>query len=415
MPARPPAKTFWSAHAFSLVLVGFILTGSLAGCLLKGRASVLKPWGDLFLNLLFTAVVPLVFFSVSSAVASVARGNRLGRILGWMIAIFVGTGIVASLWMMAGVVLCPPAQGVRLDLPAQAPAAAEPIAGQIVRAFTVSDFAALLSKQHMLALIVFSLLVGLAASLAGEKARPFVLFLAAGNAVMTRLIRLIMLYAPVGLGAYFGYLTGVFGPRLMGSYFRAMALYYPVALGYFAVAFSVYAFLAGRAAGVRRFWAYIVPVAATAWGTGSSIATIPTNLDAARRIGVPDDIRELVIPIGATIHMDGSCLSAILKIAFLFGLFQMDFTGAGTLATAVGVALLSGTVMSGVPGGGFLGELLIVTLYGFPPQALPLISMIGTLVDPPAAMVNAAGDNVAGMLIARILGGKRWMPEAAGA
>ena len=139
--------------------------------------------------------------------------------------------------------------------------------------------------------------------------------------------------------------------------------------------------------------------------------SIPSNLEAAGRIGTPKDIREVVIPIGATIHMDGSCLSAILKIAVLFGLFHGNFTGPWAMATAVGVALLSGTVMSGIPGGGFLGELMIVTLYGFPIEAMPIISMIGTLVDPPATMVNAIGDNVASMMVARILGGPKWMKK----
>jgi Na+/H+-dicarboxylate symporter len=111
------------------------------------------------------------------------------------------------------------------------------------------------------------------------------------------------------------------------------------------------------------------------------------------------------------IHMDGSCLSAVLKIALLFGLFGMDFSGAWTIFTAIGVALLSGTVMSGIPGGGFLGELMIITLYGFPVEALPIISMVGTLADPPATMVNSVGDNVAGMTVARILGGRCWMTE----
>ena len=152
-----------------------------------------------------------------------------------------------------------------------------------------------------------------------------------------------------------------------------------------------------------------MPASLTALGTGSSVAAIPISLDAARRIGIPRDIRDIVIPIGATIHMEGSCLSAILIIALLFGLFHMDFTNPMVIVTAVGVALLSGTVMAGIPGGGFLGELLIVMLYGFPIEALPIISMIGTLVDPPATMINAVGDNVSSMMVSRILGGKNWM------
>ncbi|MFD1406692.1 dicarboxylate/amino acid:cation symporter [Kroppenstedtia eburnea] len=147
----------------------------------------------------------------------------------------------------------------------------------------------------------------------------------------------------------------------------------------------------------------------TSLATGSSVASIPVNLEVSRKIGVPPDIREMVIPMGATIHMDGSCLSAILKISFLFGLFQMPFHDMEDFLTAILVAILSGMVMSGVPGGGFTGELLIVTLYGFPPEALPILAVLGTVVDPVATMVNSTGDTVAGMLVARFVEGKEWI------
>jgi len=194
-------------------------------------------------------------------------------------------------------------------------------------------------------------------------------------------------------------------------YLRVVALYYPLAVLYFFAGFSLYAYLAGGGNGFRRFWGNILSPALTAWGTGSSIATIPANLEAADRVGVPKDISRIVIPIGATIHMDGTCMSAIVKISLLFAFFGMKFTGIGTIVTAIGVAILSGMVMSGIPGGGFLGELLIVTLYGFPVEALPLISMVGTLVDPPATMVNSTGDNVVSMLLARILEGRNWIKK----
>jgi Na+/H+-dicarboxylate symporter len=263
---------------------------------------------------------------------------------------------------------------------------------------------------------VFSILVGLSASLARDEGKPFVAFLSSANKVMMKAIHLIMFYAPIGLGAYFAYLTGVFGPSLLGSYLRVVTLYYPLSILYFFIGFSFYAFLAGGFRAIGVFWANIMPASLTALGTGSSLATIPYNIEAADRIGVSRDISKIVIPIGATIHMDGTCISAVVKIALLFGIFGMKFAGVGTIAMALGVALLSGVVMTGIPGGGFLGELLIVTLYGFPPAALPLISMVGTLVDPPATMVNAIGSNVVSMLIARILGGRDWMkkpPETA--
>lgn len=405
-------NSFWKNYAFSITLLISILIGSFLGILLKEKAVLLKPFGDIFLNLLFSVVVLLVFFSISSAVAVMSDGKRLGKILGCMMLIFIATGIISSVLMIAVVKAFPPAQGVNLSMTPPDGMQSLKVSDQIVKAFTVPDFVDLLSKKNMLALIVFSILLGLAASRVGPKAKPFIDVLVAGNEVMAKVVSLIMCYAPIGLGAYFAYLVGVFGPELLGSYLRTMLIYYPVALLYFFIAFSVYAYIAAGKKGIKLFWMNIPTAALTALATGSSVATIPANLDAAKRVGIPEDIREVVIPIGATIHMEGSCLSAILKISLLFGLFHMDFSGFGTLATAVGIALLSGTVMSGIPGGGFLGELLIVTMYGFPIEALPIISMIGTLVDPPATMVNAAGDNVSSMMTARILNGKNWIVKA---
>src|SRR5699024_1499265 len=134
-------------------------------------------------------------------------------------------------------------------------------------------------------------------------------------------------------------------------YVRAIIMYYPVALFYFVVGFTLYAFLAGGKLGVTRFWKNILPPVATSLDTDSSIVSIPVNILAAKNIGVPYDLRETILPLGATIHMDGSCLAAMLKIAFVFGVFDMDFTGIGTYTTAIGICLLSGIVMSGIPGG----------------------------------------------------------------
>lgn len=400
---------FLKSYGFSLMLIFSIMLGAILGMIYQKEAVRLKPLGDIFLNLLFTVIVPLVFFSISSTVASMPNLKRLGKILSVMILIFVVTGLIASAVMIAAVIFYPPASGVHIPLPATTDLQQIKAGDHIVQAFTVPDFPNILSKNHMLPLIIFSMLAGLAASAAGEKGKAFAGFLTSANAVMMKLISYIMYYAPIGLCAYFAYLVGVFGPELLGSYARAMAVYYPTAILYFFLAFTLYAFIAGRASGVKKFWTNIIPPAVTALATGSSMATIPANLQTADKIGVPKDISEVVIPIGATMHMEGSCLAAVLKIAFLFGIFQMPFTGIDTILTALGIALLTGVVVSGIPGGGTIGELLILSLYGFPPEAFPIITMIGTLVDAPATMVNAVGDNVSSMMVARVLGKKEWM------
>ncbi len=404
-------SSFLKSYGFSIILIISIIIGALLGIIYKEDAAMFKPLGDIFLNLLFTVIIPLVFFSVSSAVAGMQNIRRLGKIMSAMILVFVITGAIASIIMIAGVIVYPPATGINVNLGNGVNPEHIKASDQIVKAFTVSDFADLFSKKNMLALIIFSILVGLATTASGDKGKRFAGFLESGSSVMMKLISFIMYYAPVGLCAYFAYLVGVFGPQLLDSYARAMMVYYPIAILYFFIAFSLYAFIASGSSGTHRFWKNIIPPSLISLATGSSMATIPANLQAAENIGTPKDIREVIIPVGATMHMEGSCLAAVLKIAFLFGIFNMPFSGAETILTALGIALLTGVVVSGIPGGGTIGELLIISFYGFPIESLPIIMMIGTLVDAPATMLNAVGDNVSSMLVARMLGGKNWMKQ----
>ena len=396
------------------MLIASVVLGSVLGIAWQKETAVLKPFGDLFLNLLFTAIVPLVFFSISSAVAGMSDRKRFGKIIACMLAVFLLTGMIASATMIIGAGLFPPGTDIVMDLSHKVQIDSFKTSEQIVKAFAAPDFASLLSKQNMLALIVFSILVGLATAASGEKGRVFAEFLTSANDVMMKVIDYIMYYAPIGLCAYFANFVGQYGPDLLGTYFKAMVLYYPVAILYILAALSAYACLAGGRQGLKSFWKNIIPTALTALGTGSSVAAIPANLEAADKTGVPRDISEVVIPIGTTIHKDGSCLGAVVKIAFLFGIFQLDFSGPATLLTAAGIAVLAGTVIAGIPSGGMIGEILIISLYGFPPEVFPVISMIGILIDPPATMVNSMGDNVSAMLVARMMNGKDWMKEKAG-
>ena len=399
------------AYRFPIILLVSIIIGSIIGLIFGDRASIIKPLGDIFINLLFMVVIPLVFFSISSAIANMNSMKRLGKIMGTMMTVFILTGIIASVFMLIATVIFSP--GSHAAIPLETPEAVDQLtlSEQLVQTFTVSDFIDLFSRKNMLALIVFSVLIGISTGLVGEKGKPFAKFLVSGSEVFMRLVQLIMYVAPIGLGAYFATLIGQFGADLIGDYAKAVIIYYPVAILYFFIGFTLYAFIAGGKKGVGHFWKNILSPAVTSLGTGSSIASLPVNLQAAKNIGVPKDIRETVLPLGATIHMDGSCLSAMLKIAFVFGVFHMDFSGWQTFLTAIGICLLSGIVMSGIPGGGFMGEMMIVTLYGLPIEALPIISAIGVVVDPPATMVNVTGDTVSSMLVTRKLEGKDWMDQ----
>lgn len=401
-------------YGFPVILLISIAVGSTIGALMGKEALVFKPLGDVFINLMFMIVVPLVFCTITNAVAGMSSLKRLGKVLGTTISIFLITGVIAAILMLAAVVFFPPAQGIVIE--GVAPQDFEPLntAEQIVKAFTVEDFADLFSRRHILPLIIFSILLGVSLNALGEKARPVVNIVSILSDAMLQLVKIVMYYAPIGLGAYFATLVGDFGPQLLGSYARAMIVYHTVTFAYFFIAFSVYAYISTDGEGVGHFWKNIITPAITALATGSSNATLPVNLEAARNIGVPEDIRNMVLPLGATIHMEGSCLSGILKISFLFGFYGLSFSGANTFATAIAIAALSGVVLSGIPGGGLVGEMLIVSLYGFPPEAFPIIATIGFLVDPAATMVNATGDTASSMLVARFLEGKNWFRKAQG-
>lgn len=402
-------RSVWQTYRFPITLIAAIAIGSVIGLYYGEDAKVLEPLGQVFLNLMFTIVVPLVFVTISSAVGNMVNMKRLGRILGSMFATFVATGLVAALVIIVTVKLFPPALGANIVMEATSDLEPVSLPTAIVKALTVSDFKDLLSRSNMMPLIVFSILFGFCVSCFGDKDNVICRLLDALSKVMMKMVDLIMLYAPIGLGAYFAVLVGEFGPNLLGAYLRAMKIYYPVCILYFFIAFPAYSYFAGGIEAVKRMFRYMLPPSITSLATQSSIATLPVNLEAAANIGVPKDIREIILPIGATMHMDGTVISSILKISFLYGIFGLEFSGFGTYAAAILISILGGVVMSGIPGGGLIGEMLIVSLFGFPMEAFPVIATIGFLVDPPATWINATGDTIVSMIVTRFVEGKDWV------
>lgn len=402
-------KSIWESYKFPILLISSIIIGSIIGLIMGEKATVLKPFGEIFLNLMFTAIVPLVFSTIASAIGNMLDMKRLGKILSSLIGVFTITGIIAGVLIITLVTLFPPAAGVNIILESAASIEKISLSSAIIKALTVNDFSGLLSRQNMLPLILFSILFGFCISVCGGKESPLGKVINNLAEVMMKIVNIIMLYAPIGLGAYFANLVGKFGPNLLGAYGHAMLIYYPACFLYFVIFFPIYAYWAAGKEGVRRMCKYILPPTATSIATQSSVATLPVNLEAAKNIGVPKDIREIVLPLGATMHMDGTVFSTLLKIAFLFGIFGKSFTGVGTFVSAMVIAVMSGVVMSGVPGGGLIGEMLIVSLYGFPAEAFPIIATIGFLVDPPGTCINATGDTIASMMVSKLVEGKDWI------
>lgn len=402
----PLKNAIWKSYAGTFLLLGAIVAGTLIGIYLPGVALAIKPVGDIFLNLIFTSVVPLIFFAVASSVIQLHGKEKAGRILLLTGAVFTLTALLAAAYAILVLEIFPlsPVE-VQTTLQHEEIAPAD-ISSQLVKAFTVNDFSLLLSKQNMLALIVFSLLSGFAVRSSGEKAEAFKQFIFSGNEVMKKLLHLIMKIAPLGLGAYFAYLIADLGPQLLQAYVESTIVYYSSSLVYFFAGFSIYAFFSGGFKGVKTYWKNNITPSFTALATCSSIATMPVNLEAGEKMHIRPSVNKLAIPLGAALHKEGSSLGAIIKIAVLFAILGKPFIGVETLLLALFVALLTSVVEGGIPNGGYIGEVFIITAYGFPPEFLPVVTVIATVIDPMATLLNATGDTASTMIISRIYGRK---------
>ena len=398
-------------YLFPIILLCSIIIGCILGIILKEDANVLKPLGEIFLNLMYTIVVPLVFFTISSSVANMVDMRRLGRILKYVFLVFFATSAVAAILMVIVLFVIDPVGNGKIAMDASEVVQNADIGKQIVEAITVSDFSQIMSREHMLPLIIFSCLFGIGTSIIGKQGECIAKGLDALSKIMMKIVTIIMYYAPIGLMAYFASLIGEFGPNLIGSYAKSMVIYYLLCVVYFVVFYTLYAYLAGGKKGIRLFYKHQFPITITSLATQSSLASLPTNLEQTEKMKVPKDIREVTLPIGATMHMEGSAMAAILKIVFLFSIFGKPFNDIYTIGTAILIAVLSAVVMSGIPGGGLIGEMLIVSLYGFPPEAFAIIATIGWLVDPPATCLNVTGDSVSAMLTTRLVEGKNWIKK----
>lgn len=396
----------------SLIILSVFLGGAF-GYFYGPQVAWLKPLGEIFLHLILTTIVPMIFFSVSLAIAKASLVKKVARMLGTMLLVFIGMGCIAAILSLVVVVLLPPAQDVILSNTSVMHIAPLNLSQLLVHLFTVTHFTMLFSHENIFPLIIFSSLIGLACASSQAYGTHFMSFLEAGEVVFIKVFSLVMYFAPIGFFAYFAGLVHEFGPQLMKSYARIAIGYALFSILYLLVLYTLYAWIASGKQGVHLFWKNSWLTILTALATCSSAATIPANLLACRAMGISHEVSETVIPLGTMLHKQGSIIGGIVKIAFLFGIYHMGFSTPSSLFIAIAVALLVGTVMGAIPSGGMLGELLIISVYGFPASALVSIVAISMIIDPFATMLNASGNSVAAMLIGRFTGHNRSNPKMA--
>lgn len=267
-------KKFLSNYKSTIILLVAIIVGSIIGIVFKEKATILSPLGDLFLNLLLVIIVPLIFLNITTAISKMKQPKRLGKIIVSIIGVFVITSIIAVLIGFAStyfIKLVDTEDGEKIKSSLEQVVETEEtdeeemtIAVRTVNLLTVNDFSKLLSKDNIIALLIFSIMVGVAINMSKEKGEPFRKVLESANDVMGNIVKIIMYYAPIGLGCYMASFIGTFGSSIAVGYLKTFFIYLAVSVAFYFIAYSIYAFIAGGKKGVKVFWKNVIPATITA-------------------------------------------------------------------------------------------------------------------------------------------------------
>jgi len=413
-------KEFFKHYGQTVILLLSIIIGAIIGLIWKEGATVLSPFGDIFLNLMFVIIVPLVFLTISTSIARIKQPKRLGKIMGSIVLVIVITSIIAVVVGLLstffvklvnvedGKAILESLENSSEEVEAEEAEELE----RTVSAITVSDFSGLLSKNNLIALVIFSILFGCAIKMSGEKGKPVQDFLESATTIIMNLLNIVMYYAPIGLGCYFAALVGSFGANIALGYAKTFIIYLVVSVLYYFIMYTVYAFIAGKKKGVKIFWKNAIPPTVTALATCSSAASIPVNMEATSNMGISSDIAETSIPLGTNLHKDGSIIGSVFKVMFLVCLFGTNIATFGGAMQILLVSLVATLLVTAVPiGGGTISEMMILSMMGYPVAALPILTIIATIIDCPATVLNVVGNTSSAMLVSRIVDGKDCLKE----
>lgn len=411
-------KEFLKNYKSTIILLAAIIVGAIVGVIFQEKAAVLSPLGDVFLNLLLVIIVPLIFLNITTAITKMDSPKRMGKILGIIVVVFLAMSLISvfvgfGATFKTNLVSVEDGEAIRASLEeVEAEQEDLNLLERTATLLTVNDFPALLSRNNITALLVFSVMFGAAVRMSAEKGEKVKELLESANVVIENLLKIVMYYAPIGLGCYMAAMVGTFGSTIAMGYVKTFVLYLVVTVAYYFIFYTLYAFIAGGKKGVKAFWKNAVAPTLTALATCSSAATIPVNITATKKMGVPADIAETTVPLGTSFHKDGTIIGSMFKIMFLVCLFGTPMTTVGEILGMLGIALVANLLVTAVPiGGGTISEMFIITMMGFPVAALPILTIIATIIDAPATVLNAVGDDAASMLVARVVDGKEWLKD----
>ena len=402
-PEAEPARSRRTPGPGTRILIG-MLAGVALGALLSERVAVLQPVGDLFINLLVLAAVPLVFFNLLAGLTALADVRTLGRLAGKTVGYYLTTDLVALSLGLGAAALLRPGDGIRLTEQVAGEVGAVPQFGDILLDMIPTNVFRAFSDGNVVQLVVLALLLGVATmALRGGARERLATAYEDLAGLFRRLVHLILWTAPVGIGALIAVTVGRYGAELLGPMARFLAGVWAAQL----VIVGGYMLLLRYFSDFRpgRFLRDTGPLWATTAATTSSLASLSVGMETARRIGLPRTVYSFTLPLGAQLNKDGTSAMLGAVLIFTAQAAGVTFTPAD-FVTILLLGLLLSEASGGIPGGGFVIALIYVQAFNLPIEVAAIVGGIYRLVDIGNTTVNIMGDMVGTSLVARSEAGR---------
>ncbi|MBQ7657296.1 MAG: dicarboxylate/amino acid:cation symporter [Clostridia bacterium] len=382
---------------FSLAAQIFIalVLGIIAGIAMTGNASAanayVKPFGTIFLNLIKWVVTPLVFFSIMAGVISMKDIRKVGSVGVKTVVYYLFTTAIA---VTIGLILAAAFKGIfpvlqTTDLTYKAAGSAN-FMDTLVGIFP-SNFFAPFVNANMLQIIVASLIIGFALLLIGSKKEAIEFtFVETLNDIFMKAMEMIIALSPIGVFCLICPVVAENGPAVLGSLTKVLMVAY---IGYILHSVLVYSLSVRIFAnmGPLAFFKGMFPAIALAFSSASSVGTLPINMDCAEKLGADKDIVSFVLPLGATINMDGTAIYQGVCAVFIASCFGIELTFAQML-TIVLTATLASIGTAGVPGAGMVMLAMVLQSVGLPVEGIALVAGVDRIFDMGRTVVNITGD-----------------------
>lgn len=381
------------------ILVGLVL-GVVIGMLYKPGALALAPVGALFLNAIKMLIVPLVFISLVAGITAMSDSAKLGRISVKTIAIYlITTAFAVSIGLAFGT-LFSPGEGMRMVASGSAEAKQAPSLVQILVGLVPTNPVTAFAEGNILQIIVFAIALGVSMNLVGEKAAPAIRLFDSLAEVLYKLTDLVMRFAPIGVFALIAGVVASHGIEVLLPLAGVIGVIYLASIAHMLL---VYGSLIGGLARLSplRFFRGIAPALAVAFSTSSSSGTLPVSIECARKnLGVSQGVAGFVLPVGATINMDGTAIYQGVLALFIAQAFGIDLS-AGQYLMIILTATLASVGTAGIPGAGLIMLGLVLSSVGLPLEGVALIAGIDRILDMARTTVNVTGDLMTTTLVAR--------------